>query len=60
MERPLTQIAWPTVDRAVEAGLERALETLRELVAVESTLGNEAGAQRIVQRELERLDFEVE
>jgi acetylornithine deacetylase len=60
MERPLTQIDWPRVDRAVEARLEGALETLRELVAVESTLGNEAPAQQIVRRELERLDFAVE
>jgi acetylornithine deacetylase len=60
MERPLTQIDWPGVDRAVEAGLEGALATLRELVACESTLGNEAGAQQVVRRELERLEFEVE
>ncbi len=60
MERPLSQIDWQSVDRAVEAGLEHALETLSELVAVESILGNEAGAQQIVRRELERLDFEVE
>jgi acetylornithine deacetylase len=60
MERPLTQIDWFAVDSAVASGLPAALATLRELVAQESTLGNEAGAQTIVRRELERLDFEVE
>jgi acetylornithine deacetylase len=60
MEQPLTQIDWLAVDRAVEAGLPAALATLGELVAEQSTLGNEAGAQRIVRREMEELDFEVE
>jgi acetylornithine deacetylase len=60
MERPLAQIDWRVVDRAVDAGLPAALGVLGELVAVESTLGNENGAQRIVRRELERLDFDVE
>ena len=60
MERPLTQIDWHAIDRAVEEGLTAALATLGELVAVESTLGNEAGAQQIVGRELERLGFELE
>jgi acetylornithine deacetylase len=60
MERPLTQIDWHRVDEAVDAGLPAAAQVLGELVAEESTLGNEAGAQRIVRRELERLDFEVE
>ena len=60
MERPLTQIDWAAVDGAIDAGVPAALATLAELVAEESTLGNEAGSQRIVRRELERLDFEVE
>jgi acetylornithine deacetylase len=60
MEHPLTQIDWLAVDRAVEAGLPAARALLAELVAEPSTLGNEAGAQQIVRRELERLSFEVE
>jgi acetylornithine deacetylase len=60
MEQPLTQIDWRAVDRAVDAGLAAARGVLGELVAVESTLGNENGAQAIVRRELERLDFDVE
>jgi acetylornithine deacetylase len=60
MERPLTQIDWPALDRAVEEGLPAALATLAELVAVESTSGSELGAQQIVRRELERLGFDVE
>jgi acetylornithine deacetylase len=60
MERPLTQIDWPAVDAAVATGLPAALETLAELVSEASTLGNEAGVQRIVRRELEHLRFEVE
>jgi acetylornithine deacetylase len=60
MEHPLTQIDWLAVDRAVEAGLPAARALLAELVAEASTLGNEAGAQQIVRRELERLSFEVE
>jgi acetylornithine deacetylase len=60
MERPLTQIDWPSVDRSVEAGLPGASSLLGELVAERSVRGHEAGAQRLVQRELERLGFEVE
>ncbi len=60
MERSLTQIDWTAVDAAVEAGLAGALVTLAELVAEPSTLGNEAGVQRIIRRELERLGFAVE
>ena len=60
MARPLTQIDWTAVDDAVAAGLSAALETLAELVAEESTLGHEAGVQRVVRRELERLGFAVE
>src|ERR1700712_2632396 len=60
MERPLTQMNWAAVDGAVDQGLERALGVLAELVAEQTTLGNEAGAQRIVRRELERLAFAVE
>jgi acetylornithine deacetylase len=59
MERPLTQIDWSAVDAAVAAGLPTALATLGELVAEQSTRGNEAGVQRIVRRELERLGFAV-
>jgi acetylornithine deacetylase len=60
MERPLTQIDWGAVDDAVSAGLPAALATLAELVAEESTRGHEAGVQRIMRRELERLGFGVE
>jgi acetylornithine deacetylase len=60
MAQPLTQIDWSAVDDAIDAGAPAAFATLGELVAQESTLGNEAGAQGIVRRELERLDFEVE
>jgi acetylornithine deacetylase len=60
MERPLTQIDWNAVDRTVEQGLPAAVAVLGELVAERSLLGNEAGAQRIVRRELERLEFDVE
>jgi acetylornithine deacetylase len=60
MERPLTQIDWAAVDGAIDAGMPAALATLAELVAEESTLGNETSSQRIVRRELERLDFDVE
>src|SRR3954468_22146916 len=60
MEQPLTQIDWPAVDRAVEMGLPGAPARLGELVAEPSLLGNEAGAQRIVRRELEALDFDIE
>jgi acetylornithine deacetylase len=60
MARPLTQIDWTSVDEAVSAGLPAALATLGELVAEQSTLGNEAGVQRILRRELEQLGFAVE
>jgi acetylornithine deacetylase len=60
MEQPLTQIDWRAIDRAVEEGMPAALATIGELVAVESTLGNEAEAQQIVGRKLERLGFELE
>ena len=60
MARPLTQIDWAAVDGAIDTGVPAALATLAELVAEESTLGNEASSQRIVRRELERLGFEVE
>jgi acetylornithine deacetylase len=60
MERPLTQIDWSAVDAAVDAGLPTALATLAELVGEPSTLGNEAGVQRVVRRELQQLGFAVE
>jgi acetylornithine deacetylase len=60
MARPLTQIDWPAVDGAIDAGARAAIALLGELVAEESILGNEAGAQGIVRRELERLEFAVE
>src|SRR4051812_33268439 len=60
MAQPLTRIDWRAVDRAVDAGVPAARDVLGELVAVESTLGNELEAQRIVRRELERLGFRVE
>jgi acetylornithine deacetylase len=48
------------LDAAVSDLSERAFGFLERLVAVPSTLGNEAEAQALVAAELERLQFEVE
>src|SRR5689334_17482706 len=50
---------WEAVDAAIAGGLERALSFLEALVAEPSIVGNEAGAQRVVARELARLGFAV-
>jgi acetylornithine deacetylase len=59
MARPLSQIDWSAVDAAIAAQLPRALETLGALVAEQSVLGAEAGVQRLLRGELERLGFSV-
>ncbi len=48
------------VDRAIEADAERAFAFLERLVAQPSIVGDEAGAQAVMAKELERLGFAVE
>ena len=60
MDSVLRQIDWNAVDRSIASRLPAALGVLAELVGERSTLGDEAGAQRIVRRELELLGFAVE
>ena len=48
------------VDRAIEAGAERAFAFLERLVAEPSVVGAEAGAQAIMAEELDRLGFAVQ
>jgi acetylornithine deacetylase len=50
---------WDAVDAAINGGLERATSFLEALVAEPSVVGNEAGAQRVVAAELERIGFAV-
>ena len=60
MDSVLRQIDWKAVDRSIATRLPDTLGLLAELVGEASTLGHEAGSQRILQRELERLGFAVE
>ena len=60
MDSVLRQIDWSAVDRSIAARLPATVGVLAALVGERSTLGDEAGAQRIVQRELELLGFAVE
>lgn len=50
---------WGLVNAAIEARRGRAVEFLEALVAEPSVVGQEAGAQRVVAAELERLGFAV-
>jgi acetylornithine deacetylase len=54
-----SRVNWTAVDRAIEARMPSAIELLKRLIAERSTLGEEAGAQRVVAAELERLGFAV-
>jgi len=51
--------SFESVDRAIEARADQAFAFLERLVAADSTVGNEAGAQEIVAAELGRLGFTV-
>jgi acetylornithine deacetylase len=60
MERSFAQkVGAQEADAAIERLAPRAFAFLERLVEEPSTLGNEAGAQRVLAAELERLGFEV-
>ena len=60
MERSFAQkVEGAEVDAAIERLAPRAFAFLERLVAEPSTVGHEAGAQRVLGAELERLGFDV-
>lgn len=48
------------LDAAVDANWDEQVQFLKELVRCESTLGNEAGAQRLMQQKLQSMGLEVD